>query len=133
MNFSTVQQSKNFSVGTTKDHSKLEVGTPVTLQNQTGINPTKWDKTGVVLENEPHAKIKIKVDGSRRITCRNRRFVKPLYPGVKVPSPTSGSAVDFQDNVDVYPTESESVGPVDSSSTVGVPLWTILMLWIMMC
>ena len=56
----------------------LEVGSPVAIQNQTGNNPTKWDKSGIVLENRPHSQVLIKVDGSRRTTLRNRRFVRPL-------------------------------------------------------
>ena len=67
----------------TKNHSVLDVGTPVAIQNQTGKNPTKWDKTGVVLENNPYSQVKVRVDGSRRITCRNRRFIKPLYKDLK--------------------------------------------------
>jgi hypothetical protein len=62
----------------TKDLDDLEVGTAVAIQNQTGPNPTKWDKTGVVLENKPNSKVMIKVDGSRRVTLRNRRFVRPM-------------------------------------------------------
>ena len=62
----------------TKDLQELEVGTAVTIQNQTGNNPTKWDKTGIILENKPNSKVMIKVDGSRRVTMRNRRFVRPM-------------------------------------------------------
>ena len=61
----------------------LDVGTPVAIQNQTGKNPTKWDKTGVIIENNPYSQVKVRVDGSRRITCRNRRFIKPLYKDLK--------------------------------------------------
>merc|ERR1711940_507294 len=61
----------------------LEVGTPVSIQNQSGNNPNKWDKTGVILENKPHSQVLIRVDGSRRVTTRNRRFVRPLDPRIK--------------------------------------------------
>ena len=64
----------------TKNYQMIEVGTPVILQNQTGNNPNKWDKTGVVLENKPHSQVVIRVDGSRRVTTRNRRFVRKLIP-----------------------------------------------------
>ena len=74
----------------TKDLEMLEIGTPVMIQNQTGNNPTKWDKTGVVLENKPHSQVLIRVDGSRRVTLRNRRFVKKLDPGLKrMPNPVT--------------------------------------------
>jgi hypothetical protein len=67
----------------TKDFEDLEVGSAVAIQNQTGNNPTKWDKTGIVLENKPDNKVMIKVDGSRRVTMRNRRFVRPMEPRLK--------------------------------------------------
>jgi hypothetical protein len=62
----------------TKNLEELEVGTTVAIQNQTGPNPTKWDKTGIIIENKPNSKVMIKVDGSRCVTLRNRRFVRPM-------------------------------------------------------
>ena len=38
----------------TKQLRNLPIGTPVVLQNQSGRYPTKWDKTGVVVEVRPH-------------------------------------------------------------------------------
>jgi hypothetical protein len=64
----------------TKQLEEIAVGTPVAIQNQTGRHPNKWDKTGIIMEVKPHEQLVIKVDGSRRLTLRNRRFVKPLYP-----------------------------------------------------
>ena len=78
----------------TKNHSVLDVGTPVAIQNQTGKNPTKWDKTGVILENNPYSQVKVRVDGSRRITCRNRRFIKPLYKDLKPQQMNTVSEID---------------------------------------
>ena len=45
----------------TKDLDDLEVGTAVAIKNQTGPNPTKWDKTGIVLENKPNSKVMMMV------------------------------------------------------------------------
>ena len=67
----------------TRDLDELEVGTAVAIQNQTGNNPTKWDKTGIILENKPNSKVMIRVDGSRRVTMRNRRFVRRLDPALR--------------------------------------------------
>ena len=64
----------------TKQHKDLPIGTLVAIQNQTGRYPTKWDKTGVVVEVRPHEQIVVKVDRSRRLTLRNRRFVRELDP-----------------------------------------------------
>ena len=73
----------------TKDYAVIEVGTPVILQNQTGNNPNKWDKTGVVLENKPHSQVVIRVDGSRRVTTRNRKFVRKLNAVPITPTPVA--------------------------------------------
>jgi hypothetical protein len=51
----------------TKALNDLEIGTAVAIQNQTGNNPTKWDKTGIVIENKPNSKV---MNGSRRVTSR---------------------------------------------------------------
>ena len=61
----------------TKDPNVLPVGTPVAVQNQTGRNPTKWDKTGVVVENKPHSQVLVRV-----ATLRNRKYVKQIIPRV---------------------------------------------------
>ena len=42
--------------------------------------PAKWEKTGIVIENKPNSKVMIRVNGSRRVTMRNRRFVRPMEP-----------------------------------------------------
>jgi hypothetical protein len=62
----------------TKDLDELEVGTAVAIQNQRGQNPTKWEKTGIIIENKPNSKVMIRVNGSRLVTLRNRRFVRPM-------------------------------------------------------
>ena len=59
----------------TRQLSTIPVGTSVAIQNQMGRCPNKWDKTGVVVENQPFSKVLVQVDGSRRITVRNRRTV----------------------------------------------------------
>ena len=58
-------------------HSRpLTLGERVFLQNQQGPNPTKWDRSGVVVESAGHDKYRVKVDGSGRIPLRNRRFLR---------------------------------------------------------
>jgi hypothetical protein len=67
----------------TRDLEDLEIGTAVAIQNQTGNNPNKWDKSGIILENKPHSQVLIRVDGSRRVTMRNRRFIRRLDPTLR--------------------------------------------------
>ena len=58
----------------------LEIGDKCFIQNQTGNNPTKWHRTGTVVETAEHDQYIIKVDGSGRLTKRNRRFLRAFKP-----------------------------------------------------
>ena len=62
----------------TKKQRVIPIGGSVAVQNQAGRFPNKWDKTGVVVENKDHDKVIIRMDGSRRLTTRNRKFVKQI-------------------------------------------------------
>ena len=59
---------------------RLAVGDSVLVQNQVGNHPSKWDITGVVVEAREHDQYVIKVDGSGRMTLRNRKFLKKITP-----------------------------------------------------
>ena len=64
----------------------------VFLQNQQGPNPTKWDCSGVEVESAGHVQYRVKVDGSGRITLRNRRFLRaytPATPPIRSQQPTA--------------------------------------------
>ena len=54
----------------------LTVGERCFIQNQTGKEPKKWHRSGVVTEVLTHDQYLIKVDGSGRVTRRNRRFLR---------------------------------------------------------
>ena len=58
----------------------LSVGDHVRIQNQIGNHPNKWDKTGVVIEVRQYHQYVIRVDGSGRITIRNRKFLRKYTP-----------------------------------------------------
>ena len=64
----------------------LKVGDHVRIQNQTGHNPTKLDKTGLVIEVRQFDQYVIKVDGSGRITIRNRKFLRQYLLVVMTPA-----------------------------------------------
>ena len=57
----------------------LCVGDHVRIQNQTGNNPRKWERTGIVIEVRQHDQYVVKVDGSGRVTLRNRRFLRKFH------------------------------------------------------
>ena len=54
----------------------LEVGDRVFIQNQTGNHPLRWDRTGLVIEVKQFDQYAVKVDGSGRVTLRNRKFLR---------------------------------------------------------
>ena len=56
----------------------LCVGDTVRVQNQTGSHPNKWDKTGVIMQIGEHNQYIVRIDGSRRLTLRNRRFLRKM-------------------------------------------------------
>ena len=54
----------------------LKVGDDVMVQNQRGNYPRRWDKRGVVVEVLPHDQHQVRVEGSRKLTLRNRRYLR---------------------------------------------------------
>ena len=62
-----------------RDLPALFPGDMVSIQNQTGRRPTKWERTGTIVETRDHNKYIVKVDGSGRLTMRNRRFLRKLF------------------------------------------------------
>lgn len=53
---------------------ELENGLPVLCQNQSN---NKWDKSGTIVECLPYRQYRIKIDGTGRLTLRNRRHIRP--------------------------------------------------------
>ena len=58
----------------------LTVGDNVQIQNQHGNRPKRWYTTGVVTEALPNRQYMVVKDGSRRITLRNRKFLRKISP-----------------------------------------------------
>jgi len=58
----------------------LHVGDIVSVQNQTGTHPNRWDKTGLVVECQDHSQYVVRLHGSGRCTLRNRRFLRKCSP-----------------------------------------------------
>ena len=50
------------------------------VQHQEGNHPKCWDKRGQVIECLPYRQFQIMLHGSRRLTLRNRKFLKPYTP-----------------------------------------------------
>ena len=62
----------------TKELQQLEEGNNVAIQNGSGNEPKRWDKKGVVITYRGNDQYLIKVDGSGRLTSRNRKHLKKL-------------------------------------------------------
>ena len=65
------------------------------IQNQQGVGKIakRWDKTGLVLEDLGYNKYRIKVDGSGRVTDRNRQFLRQFTPVTStLPGPCPGTS-----------------------------------------
>ena len=58
----------------------LIIGDCVMIQNQTGHYPNKWDNTGIVIEVRQFDQYVVRVDGSGRVTLRNRKFLRKYVP-----------------------------------------------------
>ena len=67
-----------------QEHSRtlppLAIGDRVMVQNQTGRFPTRWDRSGRVVEVKEHDQYVVKVSGTGRLTLRNRRFLRQYQP-----------------------------------------------------
>ena len=101
----------------TKRLPPLVTGDQVCIQNQTGPHPKKWDKTGTVIEVRQFDQYVIRVDGSGRITTRNRKFLRKYAPVYKF-KPTPRRQI-----IDDYPLQTAQAFPpaVDNPSDVPQP------------
>ena len=102
----------------TRDLPPLAPGSKVLIQNQYGAGKMskKWDKSGMILEDLGFNKYSVKVDGSGRITHRNRQFLRkftPVTPSLPGPSPNA-SYCEPQVNP-IPPRTSQNHQPVGNS------------------
>ena len=110
----------------TKKLVPLEVGMKVFVQNQVGNKPRRWDKTGTIVECKDFDQYLVKMDGSGRLTLRNRKFLRKRTPLKKRELPVSQEFVNPQlpPIVPVLPPVTpDPVPPVASypASTTSVP------------
>ena len=60
----------------------LELGDIVAVQNK----QKRWTKTGIIVEKLDNRQYRVRMDGSGRITLRNRRFLRKVSPSVRQPT-----------------------------------------------
>ena len=94
----------------TRDLKPLQIGQKVLVQNQHGAGKIskKWDRTGQVIEDLGYNKYRIRVDGSGRVSDRNRQFLRQITPATpSLPGPSPGPSCH-----DTAPAESPVLPPV---------------------
>ena len=64
----------------------LKVGDHVYLQNLVGNHPRRWERTGTVVEVRQYHQYVIRVDGTGRVTIRNRQHLRKFTPFHGMPS-----------------------------------------------
>ena len=64
----------------TKILQPLQVGDHVYIQNLVGNHPRKWERTGVVIEMRQYHQYVVRIDGSGRVTLRNRQHLRKFTP-----------------------------------------------------
>ena len=100
----------------------LSPGTIVQIQNQTGPHKNKWDKSGVVVEVLDHDAYTVKVDGSGRISKRNRRFLRPIRPYSSVIGDQYVSREDISRNVGAPMSHAQPENTPPSKNNNSVPV-----------
>ena len=64
----------------TRPQLPLQTGDRCFVQNGAGNYPKKWDRSGTVTEVLPFDKYSVKLDGSGRVTTRNRKLLRRFTP-----------------------------------------------------
>ena len=119
----------------TRNLEPLCVGDHVFVQNQTGSNPTRWDRSGVVMESKDFDQYLVKVAGSGRLTLRNRRFLRKFTPHdlykssqfgsrpnhPKVPAPFIPPLVDTGSSLEPKPVTSSTVQQAQEEPLTATP------------
>ena len=92
----------------TKKLPSLPVGTKVFIQNQVGNNPRRWERTGKVVEVKDHDQYNVRVDGTGRVTLRNRKFLRSFTPITR--TPPTGTSQPIKTSPPLEPATTEGAG-----------------------
>ena len=96
-----------------KDLKPMKIQTPVILQEK-----GKWQKTGRVVECLPNRQYRIRMDGSGRITLRNRKYLKEI---INTPTVIPSPMIPQQPAVVDSPHQPEVLEPDNSNDDIPVP------------
>ena len=102
----------------------LVIGNCVRLQNLVGPHQTKWDRTGIVVEVRQFDQYVVRVDGSGRITLRNRQYLRLYTPHIaRAPLIYSSSIIPIATTGPPAPIQPEA--PVPSTPPPGLDCCSI--------
>ena len=124
-----LKNMERLSVGT-KQLQELRVHDTVQVQNQVGNYPSRWDITGTVVEVLPHDQYVVKVHGSGRLTTRNRKFLKKIFPYGSEPmrnptlplNPDKSGGHEIHPRNDVSQETSDEVPSIREPAIPGIPV-----------
>jgi hypothetical protein len=68
----------------------------VFIQNLVGNQPRRWERTGVVIEVRQFHQYVVRVDGTGRVTLRNRQHLRKFSPFFSKPTDPLVKAVESQ-------------------------------------
>lgn len=127
----------------TRHQKQLKVGDLVSIQNLLGNKPLRWERTGQVVEVRQFDQYGVKVDGTGRVTYRNRKHLRlighqsvqekprssqsraPLEhipaPITRVPPPTPSSPPKTTGTPPIFRTESRAIPSMPATTTVTTP------------
>ena len=88
--------------------SELQQQDHVYIQDQSGLSPKAWSKSGTIVECLPHNSYLVRIDGSGHLTRRNRQFLRKFIPYtntlVEAPSPTATQSCEIGSMSDILDT-----------------------------
>ena len=102
----------------------ISMGDRCFVQNQTGNYPKRWDRTGVVVEVGQHDQYAVKIDGSGRITIRNRRFLRKFEPATMDIQPAPTTHRKSAPEITPHPSENFKINkepPIVENGTKDIP------------
>ena len=124
---------KYFDQGT-RPLTPLNVGDRVRIQNNTTVRRIRWDLTGTVTQVKRDRQYVIIVDGSRRLTTRNRRHLRRIpdpinleeprrteYIPVPAPSPAATGPVQPAAQPEPVPQLQPAPAPADPAPPEPIP------------
>ena len=106
----------------TRNLPPLTIGDSVTIQSH--VN-RRWDTTGKIVECLPDRQYTIRMDGSGRVTLRNRRFLrKNNLPAQHYPIPSAymPTSHDTESDIQSDPLPTTSNKDINTNITTGIKL-----------